>query len=220
MKDSLLSLNINSYDSLVSLVESSHLNYLPIHLYWKDKQGKYLGNNNFIAQDAGFSDTSDLYGKRDHDLSWSHEADTIRENDKSVLFYEKPRMFVEFGTLANGNKAKSFSYKLPLHTAAKKLVGILGLSFIISDSEIFFHNSNDLILATSELNNLTKRQKECAYWLGRGYTQKQIARTLKISPRTVEHYLEAIKDKLNCNNRPELIEKISAFIRNQNVFLN
>lgn len=114
MKDFLSSLNINSYDSLVSLMGNSHLNYLPFHLYWKNKQGKYLGNNDYIAQDAGFSNASDLYGKTDHDLSWAHEADTIRENDKSILFYEKPCMFIEFGTLANGKKAKSFSYKLPL----------------------------------------------------------------------------------------------------------
>lgn len=37
---------------------------------------------------------------------------------------------------------------------------------------------------------------------------KLIAKSLSISPRTVEHPLEAAKIKLNCYTRVELFEKI------------
>lgn len=48
-------------------------------------------------------------------------------------------------------------------------------------------------------------------------TQKEIAKTLKISPRTVEYYLEEIKIKLNCHSRSDLIAKALQmnFIRNR-----
>lgn len=54
---------------------------------------------------------------------------------------------------------------------------------------------------------LSSRQKECLFHLVRGMTIKQVADTLKLSPRTVEHYIEAVKAKLDCNTRFDLIEK-------------
>lgn len=55
--------------------------------------------------------------------------------------------------------------------------------------------------------NLTKRQKDCLFCLVNGMTIKEIARTLHLSPKTVEHYLNAIKIRLNANTRSELIKK-------------
>lgn len=57
-------------------------------------------------------------------------------------------------------------------------------------------------------DNLTKREKECAYYLARGMTAKEIAKVLDISHRTVECYLASIKDKLNCCFKSEVINKI------------
>ncbi|WP_019215119.1 response regulator transcription factor [Legionella tunisiensis] len=54
-------------------------------------------------------------------------------------------------------------------------------------------------------SHLTKRQMDCLYHLVKGMTIKQIANTLNLSPKTVEHYLDAVKVKLKCRNRAELI---------------
>jgi DNA-binding CsgD family transcriptional regulator len=56
-------------------------------------------------------------------------------------------------------------------------------------------------------NYLTDRQIGCLYHLVMGKTIKQTAEALKLSPRTVEHYLEAIKLKLGCRSRSDLISK-------------
>ncbi|HEY8659547.1 MAG TPA: LuxR C-terminal-related transcriptional regulator, partial [Hanamia sp.] len=53
---------------------------------------------------------------------------------------------------------------------------------------------------------LTKRQEDCLFYLAQGFTIKKIAHTLSLSPRTIEHYLENIKVKLNCYSRDELIQ--------------
>ena len=55
--------------------------------------------------------------------------------------------------------------------------------------------------------SLTKRQTDCLYYLVQGMTVKQIAETMSLSARTVEHYLEAVKSKLQCKKRSELISR-------------
>ena len=42
-------------------------------------------------------------------------------------------------------------------------------------------------------------------YLCRGLTTKQIARRLKLSPRTVETYIDRVKIKYNCHNKAELL---------------
>jgi len=62
-----------------------------------------------------------------------------------------------------------------------------------------------------ENHNLTKRQLDCLLYLVKGLTIKQIGCELMLSPKTVEHYLDAVKTKLNCHTRSELIEKAFQF---------
>lgn len=77
--------------------------------------------------------------------------------------------------------------------------------------------SQDSATLTSQMPNLSmnilrqylsKRESECAYFLLRGNTIKGIAQILTLSPRTVEHYLENVKIKLNVSNKASLIQKI------------
>ncbi len=55
--------------------------------------------------------------------------------------------------------------------------------------------------------SLTERQTDCLYYLVLGMTIKQIGETMGLSARTVEHYLEAVKSKLQCKTRVDLISK-------------
>ena len=54
---------------------------------------------------------------------------------------------------------------------------------------------------------LTDRQQECLFLLIRGKSAKQIANILAVSLRTVEDHIIKIKQKLNCYNKSQLIEK-------------
>lgn len=54
----------------------------------------------------------------------------------------------------------------------------------------------------------TRREKECIQYLLYGMTAKEIAKELKLSPRTVETYLENIKTKIDCFSKTQLIQKI------------
>ena len=66
-----------------------------------------------------------------------------------------------------------------------------------------FLKYNKLNLSTG----LSKQQLECLNYLATGLSIKKISQKLNLSERTVEHYLEAVKEKLDCGSRAELIWK-------------
>jgi len=65
----------------------------------------------------------------------------------------------------------------------------------------FYENGN-------KITQLSARESECALMVMEGNSAKHIANRLNLSSRTVEKHLEAIRSKLNCYNRQELIEKL------------
>lgn len=60
---------------------------------------------------------------------------------------------------------------------------------------------------------LTKQEAECAHYLTLGNSLKEVAKLMKISPRTVESYINKIRNKTNCHNKSELIN----FFRNSDI---
>jgi DNA-binding CsgD family transcriptional regulator len=68
---------------------------------------------------------------------------------------------------------------------------------------------------------LTQREADCVFHLLQGKSMPAIAKDLKLSPRTVEYYLNKIKKKLNCHRNSEIIGKIgqSEFVKNFSNFL-
>lgn len=60
-------------------------------------------------------------------------------------------------------------------------------------------------IAPSRKYNLTKRELQCIHYLVKGASAKDIAFTLGLSYRTVEIYIQNIKDKLNVRKTAEII---------------
>ena len=54
---------------------------------------------------------------------------------------------------------------------------------------------------------LSKRQSECLYHLLRGKSAVKIGKILGLSPKTVEYYIDEIKNKMGCSSKAEVIEK-------------
>lgn len=191
------------------------LESIPGSVFCKDKNGRYLDVNHIQVYSASATRFSDLIGKNDHGLAWQEQAPACIQNDKEVIYTEKPKTFIE-QVIAFGKNRSFLSYKFPLKNKSEKIMGILGMSFLLDEPEVIQHwltDSKFLINSPENLINLegikqpTQREIECLYHLIKGLTLKQIAKKLSISPRTVEHHLENIKIKLNCTSRAELITK-------------
>ena len=67
-------------------------------------------------------------------------------------------------------------------------------------------------IAFNKKIKLSKRQAECLHYLKHGKTYKECAYLMGLSPRTIEHYVDDLKNKLNVYSKSQLIEK--AFLLN------
>lgn len=222
----LLSDLINTFNNdrinLAGLYDVQNLN---IHIYSKARNSKYISCNNEMLYSLGLNKTTNIIGQTDFDFPWSDEAPLFIENDAQIISQDKPMLFLEPGTKFDGNyhiKVNYLSYKRPLRIRSKKIIGITGLSFILNGSELPFNNTiklqspenleaHEKLTFYSTLESrypLSKREKECLYYLTKGMALKQIARVLNLSPRTIEHHVESVKLKLGCFSRAHLVEKI------------
>lgn len=59
------------------------------------------------------------------------------------------------------------------------------------------------------LSLISPRQLECAQLIAKGLSSKEVARTLHLSPRTVDEYIDILKKKFNVKNRPQLLYSLN-----------
>jgi DNA-binding CsgD family transcriptional regulator len=196
---SLIETILNLAHSDLENIEIDNVQGLPCHSYIKDKKGYYLSCSDEQAIAVGFTGREELIGLSDVDVLAKPQALGFKENDNRVIFTGKPLIVTEKFTLYDGTKMIATSVKTPLRTRLKKIIGIVGLSILQQDLTI--------ITSTENPYALTQRQIQCLYYIVKGFSQKEIANLLEISDRTVEHYLEAVKIKLNCFKRSDLIAK-------------
>ena len=118
-----------SRDLLRSVVEN-----IPLRVFWKDRELRYLGCNTAFARDAGMHNPKELYGKDDYQMGWKDVAELYRADDKAVmdsgeakLGYEEPQ------TTPDGRTFWLRTSKVPLRKASGEVSGMLGIYQDITD---------------------------------------------------------------------------------------
>lgn len=101
---------------------------VPMRIFWKDRESRYLGCNPQFARDAGKSRPDDLLGKDDHQMGWAAQADLYQADDRRVmesgiakLNYEEPQ------TTPDGKGIWLRTSKVPLRNDRGETIGLLGL---------------------------------------------------------------------------------------------
>lgn len=113
-----------AYKSLIQEVVEG----IPIRVFWKDRECRYLGCNSLFAQDAGFSHSNDLIGKTDFDMIWHDQAAIYRTDDLLVMASGQPKLnYEEPLTSTNGTLVYLRTSKVPLRDANQEIIGILGI---------------------------------------------------------------------------------------------
>lgn len=115
---------LRRYQQMLELVFS----HIPVAVFWKDRDLKYLGCNVNFAKDAGLNSPEEITGKTDYDLPWTAEqADTFRKDDKRVIETGEPKLnYIEEQRQADGKNAWLQVNKVPLRNADNKVMGVLG----------------------------------------------------------------------------------------------
>jgi PAS domain S-box-containing protein len=110
------------------------LNTVPVRVFWKDLELRYLGCNEPFARDAGFLNPADLIGKTDFDMGWKEQAELYRADDRTVIETGIPKIgYEEPQTTSNGNRIWLRTSKIPLQAPGGKIIGILGTYEDITD---------------------------------------------------------------------------------------
>ena len=89
------------------------------------------------------------------------------------------------------------------------LTDALPFSEFIKQPRAFQHQAADrdtalILCGQGRLATLSQRERDCLKLFSKGYTHQAIGKSLYLSSRTVEHYLESVKNKLGVTTRPEL----------------
>jgi two-component system, OmpR family, aerobic respiration control sensor histidine kinase ArcB len=115
-----------------SVLLENLMHNLPGHLYWKDREGHYLGCNKGQAHFLGLHSHLDIIGQTDYDLNWKNEASSLREVDKTVMENRKTYT-AEETVYSNDTKFVFLSKKTPLLDFNNDILGILGVSIDITE---------------------------------------------------------------------------------------
>jgi len=162
---------------------------MQLNSYSKDTHGAYVAANPEFIAFTHLNHIDELLGKTDQDLPWAYNATDIMSNDARVIATGLSQVFIEEAVI-KGKQHLRRCFKSPLLGSGGKIMGVAGMSVPVE---------------ASILIPLTPQQNACLQALAQGFGIKKIAKNLGLSPRTVEHYLNAVKSKLNCSSRSELI---------------
>jgi diguanylate cyclase (GGDEF)-like protein/PAS domain S-box-containing protein len=104
------------------------INTVPVRVFWKDCNLRYLGCNTAFAEDAGCTHVGEVIGMNDHELVWSKQAELYHREDQAViasgtaqLSYEEPL------TLPSGQTRWLRVSKIPLRNQKNDIIGVLGV---------------------------------------------------------------------------------------------
>jgi PAS domain S-box-containing protein len=101
---------------------------VPVRIFWKDQDSRYLGCNPLFASDAGKNSPDDLIGKLDYDMGWSAEADLYRADDRQVMASGIAKLhFEEPQSTPDGRTIYLSTSKVPLRDERGEVFGILGV---------------------------------------------------------------------------------------------
>ncbi|SEH34972.1 sensor histidine kinase [Magnetospirillum fulvum] len=115
------------------LRESRHLlqtiiDSVPIRVFWKDTDLRYLGCNPQFAQDAGFAMPEEIIGRDDFQLVWADRAELYREDDRVVMESGIPKLFFdEQIRTRDGGVIWCRTSKIPLRDETGETIGVLGI---------------------------------------------------------------------------------------------
>jgi signal transduction histidine kinase len=140
-----LSLGIKSME--MTLFQNMIDNF-PAHIYWLNRKNVYLGCNKAQAQDTEMTSKEDIIGKTNFDFHDTNTAKELNNNNELVMSTGKPHESEESGWIL-GRYRDCLSKKIPIYDVQGEVIGLLGVSFDITEKK-----------KIEELQNKLKMQEE------------------------------------------------------------
>lgn len=149
----------------------SVLDNAPVRIFWKDREGRYLGANKRMLEDLGLQEAGQVAGKDDYALYPADQAERFRADDREVMLSASPKLNIEEPVrLKDGSDAWLLTNKVPLKGLDGEVSGVLGA---YSDITSLRNTELQLYEANRQLRDLTVRREEA-----REQERKRIAQDL------------------------------------------
>lgn len=191
------------------------LNQLPGYIGWKDSEFKHEGCNQNQANILGLNHPQRIVGLTD---ACFHPHDTKliefhRQNDELAISGKTIK------ALHHSDGSYFYFTKKPLINAKNEIIGLIYQCQEFTNSKFIMalnqmekeHAPKEKVPQHYYMDahhnpyQLSTRELETLFFLLRGKTAKYIAEVMQLSKRTVESYIEQIKNRFGCENKTELL---------------
>lgn len=178
------------------MIDLDIINQMDGYIGWKDKAGNYLGCNHNFANILQLNSIDEIIGLNDRDLiDYEHDSYQFHyQNDQAALSGQTVRC------IHHSQHPYDGSYYHVVKKPLQHQNNIIG---------IIFHCQQLTNSVRNNLNpfKLSNRELECLKYLQNGDTSIIIAAKTGLAKRTIDFYIENIKNKMGCRTRTQVILK-------------
>lgn len=98
---------------------------IPIPLFWKDKNRRFLGASRSFLDYFGFDDASAILGKTDEEMEWHPNNEAYRNDENEVLRTGRMRIFSPGRCISRGKTHTIYATKWPTYQNGE-ISGLMG----------------------------------------------------------------------------------------------
>lgn len=155
-------MNNNLY-SVNNVVFQNIIDALPVLLFWTDTKHLVLGSNLLHAKAFGYQSVDEIIGRSTKELlveriNLSEDfVEMIYREHEEIIRTGEARIIEYVATLSDRREGTYLSYKQPLLDENKNLIGLIGVSFDISELK---RTQNELAKASQKIEAIKRAQSE------------------------------------------------------------
>ncbi len=151
-------LSLGKFMDLISdsILLDNIMKLIPVGIFWKDKDRRFLGANQMFLDYYGLSSVDEIIGKNDEDMGWHINPEPFKKIELRVLNNGKSVLDVPGECIVKGKLRKIKASKCPIISDGK-IVGLVGYFMDITD-EVTERDRLSALCQTDDLTGLLNRR--------------------------------------------------------------
>lgn len=192
---------------------------------WKDQNGHFIRVSSSLATLAGWKSAKAMEGTTDSQLQCcaADHAEEFRNYDLMLMQEQKSELVLSYTKYADGDYHLLFGKDQVFKDSNREILGTNFQGLDVTNTP-FFSQFLSIMFADQKKAKpfqtdamysihqdyhdsikLTDRETQCLFYTIRGATSKEIGKSLNISSRTVECFIDSVRLKFKCRNKNELL---------------
>lgn len=203
-------------NTMIKLEVTNILRQSPGYLGWKDTHLRHAGCNDNLARIYQFSHPEQIVNLTDADLPGNTDTlyDYHKRNDELALAGNTIKAIHQSSLPYDGSLY--FFEKKPLFDSENHICGLIYhcqemilndflINLLETDKRFSSASKQYYLAATTNTRALSTRELECLFCTLRGLNANETGKRMGLSKRTIESYLENIKNKFGSRTKQELV---------------